>query len=189
MEQDSDDTIIRPRLPPGPMPGRQPEVPPDERADDDTVLTAREAGVPGRPLAPSRPIDVTVPWYRFRVNDHDPIVLDVPAYIGRTPGRPRVPQGRAPRLVRVPSPRQEVSGTHVELRQQGTSVIVTDLRSTNGTIVSLPGSRPRALRQGESLVVTPGTVVDIGDGNRIEILPIQRPSLPTVDPANRRLEL
>jgi hypothetical protein len=38
----------------------------------------------------------------------------------------------------------------------------------------VPGAATLKLRQGESVVVTPGTVVDIGDGNRIEILPIQR---------------
>lgn len=161
--------------------------------DDDTVITARppvrapQLVEPASPPAP--PAMTLVPWYRFQVNSHEPISLDVPAYIGRKPSHPRVPQPRRPRLVRVPSPLQEVSGTHMELRQQGSSIIVTDLHSTNGTIVSLPGSTPRALRQGESLVVTPGTVVDIGDGNRIEILPIQRMSLPTVDPANGRLEL
>jgi len=74
----------------------------------------------------------------------------------------------------VQSPKGEVSGTHLEIRQLGTSVIVTDLRSTNGSTVSVPGSAPRSLRQGEAMVVTPGTLVDIGDGNVIEILPLQR---------------
>ena len=72
------------------------------------------------------------------------------------------------------SPHSEVSGTHVEVKQQGSSIIVTDLKSTNATVVLVPGAVPLRLRQGESVVVTPGTVVDIGDGNRIEILPTQR---------------
>jgi pSer/pThr/pTyr-binding forkhead associated (FHA) protein len=67
-----------------------------------------------------------------------------------------------------------VSASHLEIRQLGASVVVTDLRSTNGSVVAVPGSAPHTLRQGESMVVTPGTLVDIGDGNVIEILPLQR---------------
>jgi hypothetical protein len=53
-------------------------------------------------------------------------------------------------------------------------VIVTDLRSTNGTQVRLPGSAPTRLRQGESIVVTPGSTIEIGDGNVIEIHSLRR---------------
>ncbi|MHB1171955.1 MAG: FHA domain-containing protein, partial [Lacisediminihabitans sp.] len=90
--------------------------------------------------------------------------------------------------VRVPSPLREVSGTHVEVRQEGASVIVTDLRSTNGTVVSIPGAAPLKLRQGESVVVVPGTLVDIGDGNILEILPIPR-FVPPDDALGERLSL
>ena len=132
-----------------------------------------------RPVSPRAglPIDpdgLTVLWHRIRINRHEPIPLDIPALIGRQPVCPRIAIGGVPRLVRVPSPRCEVSSTHIELRQHGASVIVTDLRSTNGTIVSIPGSSSQKLRQGESLVVSAGTVVDIGDGNTVEILPIER---------------
>jgi hypothetical protein len=41
-------------------------------------------------------------------------------------------------------------------------------------VVSIPGASSQKLRQGESLVVSAGTVVDIGDGNTVEILPIER---------------
>ncbi|MBC7443374.1 MAG: FHA domain-containing protein, partial [Ramlibacter sp.] len=64
-----------------------------------------------------------------------------------------------------------VSGTHLEIKQEGESVVVTDLGSTNGTIVTAPRARAARLRPGGSLVVLPGTRVDIGDGNIIEILP------------------
>ncbi|WP_370263792.1 hypothetical protein [Cryobacterium sp. TMT2-23] len=50
-------------------------------------------------------------------------------------------------------------------------MVVTDLGSTNGTIVTAPRGRGQRLRPGESLVALPGTKVDIGDGNIIEILP------------------
>jgi FHA domain len=111
-------------------------------------------------------------FYRFRIG-RTVVWLDAVAYVGRRPSSPRIIYGQMPRLVRVPSPKQEVSSTHIELRQLGASVVLTDLRSTNGSIVFSPTGEPRKLRQGESVVATPGTLVDIGDGNIIEILPLQ----------------
>ena len=122
-------------------------------------------------------------FYRFRIG-RTVVWLDAVSYVGRRPSSPRIIYGQMPRLVRVPSPRQEVSSTHIELRQLGASVVLTDMRSTNGSIVFPPGGEPRKLRQGESVVATPGTLVDIGDGNVIEILPQQsRPSSDGSTPA------
>jgi pSer/pThr/pTyr-binding forkhead associated (FHA) protein len=75
-----------------------------------------------------------------------------------------------PRLVRVDSPSREVSATHIELRPTQQGLVLTDLESTNGTVVRQPGSGVRRLESGESLAVVPGTLIDIGDGNVIEIL-------------------
>jgi hypothetical protein len=55
---------------------------------------------------------------------------------------------------------------------------VTDLKSTNGSIVMVPGAVPRKLRQGESVVVSPGTLVDIGDDNVLQILPMRHLAVP-----------
>ena len=156
---DLDDTVI---IPPG---IRTPGV--------RTPVEPAVAGVPAlvEPLAAHDPAPVST-GYLFRVGSAaEPIPLDVPAYIGRRPSSPRISMGAAPRLVTVRSPQREVSGTHLEVRQVGASVVVTDLRSTNGSVVSAPGVAPRKLRQGESVVVSPGTLVDIGDGNIVEILP------------------
>ena len=38
----------------------------------------------------------------------------------------------------------------------------------------MPGAMPLTMRAGESLVAVPGTIVEIGDGNGIEILPPPR---------------
>jgi len=126
-----------------------------------------------RPFTPSEfdPV-LAQQFYRFRIG-HTVVWLDAVSYVGRRPSSPRIIYGQMPRLVRVPSPRQEVSSTHVEVRQLGASVVLTDMRSTNGSIVFPPGGQPRKLRQGESVVATPGTLVDIGDGNVIEILPAE----------------
>ncbi|MEO7123745.1 MAG: FHA domain-containing protein [Lacisediminihabitans sp.] len=158
-----------------PAPPRSRRVPLTHKRVQETLRAPEVAHEPSV-LAPVHPVAPT-PVYGFRVGDRAPISLDVPVLIGRKPAAPRIPGNVLPRLVRVSSPLSEVSGTHLELRQEGSSVIVTDLRSTNGTIVRMPGFRPVKLRQGESLVVRPGTLVDIGDGNVFEILPPPRLSV------------
>jgi hypothetical protein len=123
-----------------------------------------EAGDPAR----------VVHRYRFRVNGEAPSQLDSPVLIGRRPRVSALMGAAAARLIVVPSPSGEVSATHLELHQHGASVIVTDMRSTNGTVVTMPGMPALTLRPGESVVAAPGTLVDIGDGNFVEILPVQR---------------
>ena len=115
-------------------------------------------------------------FYGFRIGSSATVLLDAIAYIGRRPSAPRVVRGGLPRLVRVQSPTKEVSSTHLELRQSGSAVVVQDLGSTNGTRVAVPGHPARTLRPGESLVVTVGTLIDIGDRNVLEILPLQERS-------------
>jgi hypothetical protein len=169
VQPDLDDTVRRAPRPPQPA---EPDF-------DDTIV-----GAPGvaaesqRDTAPLRERVVAepqAPCYGFRIGANGrTVLLDTAAYVGRAPSSPRIRNGILPKLVKVPSPQGEVSGTHLEIRQLATSIIVTDLRSTNGSTISVPGSAPRSLRQGEAMVVTPGTLVDIGDGNVIEILPLQR---------------
>jgi hypothetical protein len=168
---DVEDTVITaPTSVSSPLHGTDPAA-----ANAEVAAMADTAPMPDGPL--ERP---TAHSYGFRVGERGrTVLLDVTAFVGRSPRSPRIQHGVLPRLIRVVSPRNEVSGTHLEIRQLGTSVIVTDLGSTNGTVVAAPGSLPRSLRQGESVVVMPGTLVDIGDGNVIEILPVQlRPDIP-----------
>jgi hypothetical protein len=108
--------------------------------------------------------------YAFHLPPAEPHRLDRAYVLGRNPRLPRIVRGEPPTLLIVASPTSAVSSTHLEIRQQGDSVVVTDLGSTNGTVVRPPRGRPRRLRSGQSLAVTPGTVVDIGDGNIVEIL-------------------
>jgi hypothetical protein len=177
---DLDDTVIVRRSTTDGAPAGAPH--------DDTVIVAPAPGssVPpptprSAPVAPQvpattpPPVEPSPPRYGFRIGPSgSPVLLHTAVYVGRSPRSPRIATGAPPTLVTVASPHGEVSGTHLEIRQLGASVIVTDLRSTNGSSVAVPGSAPHTLRQGESMVVSPGTLVDIGDGNVIEILPLQR---------------
>jgi pSer/pThr/pTyr-binding forkhead associated (FHA) protein len=171
-----DDTVIAPPR----------DLRPD--ADDvltgDTILVGRtdvpDAGAP-RPAAsvPRTPAPVDAApaapaRARVQVNRARPFELTAPVIVGRRPSPPRVPGRETPLLVAVPSPTQEVSGSHLEIRQQGTTVVITDLRSTNGSVITAPGRAAVTLRQGDAIVVVPGTVIDVGDGNLLEILPAAR---------------
>ena len=95
--------------------------------------------------------------------------LDAALYVGRKPVPPRIAEPVPPRLVTVPSPHSEVSRTHARIRQVGSSVVVTDLRSANGTTVIVPHGPNRTLRQGESMVVPAGAAIDLGDGNLLGV--------------------
>lgn len=64
-----------------------------------------------------------------------------------------------PHLVRVASPDNEISRSHVEVYPEGSQVIVRDLGSTNGTTLALPGQAPRRMAPGEPQPIEPGTTI------------------------------
>ena len=109
--------------------------------------------------------------YRAVLADGTEIPLDVTVYVGRKPSIPRIHVGPAPRLVTLSSPTREMSATHLELKLMGGSLVASDMRSTNGTVVQLPGAAPRTLIRGESAVIVAGTRIDLGEGAVIDILP------------------
>ncbi|MHA7987111.1 FHA domain-containing protein [Rathayibacter sp. CAU 1779] len=131
------------------------------------------AAAPGRAPAsvsnaPAEPSPV-----RVGVRGRDSVLLDAPIIVGRHPaGTSR--HGIQPLLVTVPSPGQVVSASHLRIERQGSVVVVTDLRSRNGTSITVPGARPRRLRPGESFAVPGAATVEIGDGTIIEITPVAR---------------
>ena len=132
-----------------PSAGRYPSVTPVERATDD-------------PLPPFR---MTV------VGSGTVLPLDRPVVVGRSPALPRIQSDPRPRLLRVPSPGGEISASHIEIRQVGLTAVATDLRSTNGSVVRLPGQTAVVLRSGESMAVSPGTLIALAESIVIEILP------------------
>ncbi|MGV8881259.1 MAG: FHA domain-containing protein [Rhodoglobus sp.] len=169
MDEDLDDTVVAP-----------PRVVATDRYPvdlDDTVIRRPGQSMVDEPSPAARGMPArTAPGIHSFVVNGTAYRLDVPAIIGRNPRGPRVPTGESLTLIAVASATNEVSSSHVEIRQRGTNVVVTDLRSTNGTSVSIPLSQPRRLRPSESIVVSPGSLIDIGDGTIIHILPITAPT-------------
>ena len=161
-DRDLDDTVARgtvevPSVPPALV---EPPAPAPRTLDVDPIVVPE---VPESPAAPK-------PTLSALFADGSEVVLDVTVYVGRKPSVPRIHTGAAPRLVTLPSPGKELSATHLELKVVGGSVVATDMRSTNGTVVQLPGAAPRTLIRGESAVLVPGTRIDLGEGAVLDIL-------------------
>jgi hypothetical protein len=90
--------------------------------------------------------------------------LDRPVLIGRAPSSDRS-SSQAPRLMTVPSPNHDISRTHLEIAPDEWQVVVTDLNSTNGTILVPPGGGDgQQLGPGERIHVQVGSVMELGDG-------------------------
>ncbi|HSP75518.1 MAG TPA: FHA domain-containing protein [Cryobacterium sp.] len=146
--------------------------------EDDTLLRGSRfpdirtvVGGPAPGQVAGEPFRPGAARFAFRLPNGEEIPLDLPCRLGRRPRPPRIDAAAPVRLIEVASSTSAVSGTHVEIRQEGGSVVVTDLGSTNGTVVAPPLGRSQRLRAGQSLTVLPGSTVHIGDGNIIEILP------------------
>jgi hypothetical protein len=113
----------------------------------------------GVPLPPQDPVTVLRPVLGvLQLSTGDVITLDRGVVMGRSP-RTEFSGGERPHVVKLPSGDGEVSRTHLEVSLDGWHVLVTDLHSTNGTIVVLPGRDPERLRPGEPTPIQPGTLV------------------------------
>ena len=126
-------------------------------------------------LAAAAPVQPVVPVARLTFSTGEVVDVDRPVVVGRAPEARRSTSTEEPHLVPVTSPQQEISSTHLEIRpgsgaDHGTAV-VTDLGSTNGTVVLQPGLPPEDLRPGVPVPLLPGAVVDLGDGVTIQVGP------------------
>ena len=119
----------------------------------------------GRPIPAAEPVAAPRPLLgRIRLSSGPLIDLDRRVVIGRAPSVSRVSSSELPQLVTVPSPRQDISRSHVEVRAEDWHLVVADLHSTNGTVVRAPDRPEQLLHPGQELVVEPGWMVDLGDG-------------------------
>ncbi len=74
-------------------------------------------------------------------------------------------------LVAVDDPESSVSRSHVELTVEDWQIAVTDLGSTNGTVVEAPGEDPIRLRAHEPHVIAPGVRVVLGGSVTFDLAP------------------
>ncbi|WP_146245790.1 FHA domain-containing protein [Curtobacterium sp. MCLR17_051] len=169
------DTVIRPAA----GATDQPPAAVDDVDPEDTVVRvpARPGAgpspflgaAPGLPAVPAVPAAPRARVPSIRIGDRT-FRLDHPVVIGRRPSLPRVTRGPQPELVTVRSAYGQVSSSHVRMHAEGEAVVVQDLRSTNGTVVRPAGAPAYRMASGASIVALTGTVVEVGDGNAIEVL-------------------
>lgn len=88
------------------------------------------------------------------------VQVDRPVFIGRSPTAAMLGD-QVPALVALANP--DVSRSHLEVRLEGWTVLVVDLNSSNGTVVTAPGKSPRRLRPNEPMQITPGTEVEVAE--------------------------
>lgn len=107
--------------------------------------------------------------FRLRHINGTKYALTKPLIMGRLPAAP-LRGDRGVTLVVLASPDGVVSSTHARVEVLGDVVVVTDLRSTNGTRVINPGQPTVLLAPGDSMALGVGAIIDLGDGNRLEVL-------------------
>ncbi|MDN5761977.1 MAG: FHA domain-containing protein [Microlunatus sp.] len=127
---------------------------------------ASECGLCGAPVPPQTTQLVPRPVLGV-LRSPDGVAIDIagPVLLGRAPV-PRDDLSEAPELMRVPSPGQDISRTHLLVSPDDWEIRLTDLHSTNGTNIVRPGPGVERLRlqPGEPHAVDVGTVIELGDG-------------------------
>ena len=111
-----------------------------------------------RPFLAERP-----PLGLLRLSTGDVVPLDRGVIMGRNPRAVDEHDAKRPHLVRLPSPDNDVSRTHVEIRLEDWHVLAVDLASTNGTTVTIPGQAPIRLRPHEPMPLEPNAEVNLAD--------------------------
>jgi hypothetical protein len=134
-----------------PIPPRSATVPADQ------VPADRAEHAPSLPLGPTLQLERA---------DGRREALNRPVLIGRSPES----SGSASeaRLITIADD-PDISRTHLRVAVEGDAVVVTDLGSKNGSIITLPGAAPRKLRASEPTVVLPGTLIDLGGGTTFTV--------------------
>ena len=157
--------------------GETPVVPDDLGPDRDGQTVAGAVHPPfDRPPIPGQehaPAVVSAPVATLVFSTGDVVEVDRAVLVGRAPEARRFASHEQPRTVAVLSPHQEISSTHLEIRPGAGadhgSAIVTDLGSTNGTVLVQPGLSPEDLQPGIAVSLIPGAVLDLGDGVTIQV--------------------
>ena len=139
--------------------------------DGSTVMRADLAGF-GQAAPPREAAIGTTMVARLLLSTGEVIeVLDnAGVVIGRRPQVDRVAGAALPLMVTVPSPNSDISRSHLRLDAVDGRLRATDLRSTNGTVLTEADGTATHLVAGDGRAVHPGDVLAVGDGITITVL-------------------
>jgi hypothetical protein len=112
--------------------------------------------VSGSPVVIARPT-----LGRLIVSTGQVIELDRPAVIGRRPKAEGSIPTEVPNMVAL-GELQGLSRSHAAIRLEQWQVLLEDLGSANGTVVTLPGREPRRLHEGDPVLLENGALIDLG---------------------------
>lgn len=99
----------------------------------------------------------------LRSSNGDVVPLDRGVLAGRAPTAPDVTDRERPHVLALASPPDGISRTHLEVRLDGWQVLVVDLGSTNGTMVTPPNQDSFKLRERDPVLIEPGTTINLAD--------------------------
>jgi hypothetical protein len=117
----------------------------------------------GTELQDQNPVEVTRPALgTLALSDGSTVVLDKGVIFGRFPQSEVEDPAQRPNLVRLIES-AEISRMHASIMLDGWQVLLRDLGSQNGTILTLPGHEPEQIRSNEDYVLEPGSVVSFAD--------------------------
>ncbi len=109
-----------------------------------------------------QPVAVTRPALgALRLSTGDSVPLDRGVLLGRAPDVGLVAGALRAHAVKLQSPEGDISRSHVEVRLRGWQVLVVDLGSRNGTVVTPPADPPFDLVARQPVEIVPGTAVSL----------------------------
>ena len=117
----------------------------------------------GAQLPEQTPVEVArPPLGRLVLSTGTSVLLDRGVIFGRAPHSDIADAAMRPNLVRLVES-GEISRMHASVTLDGWQVLVRDLGSQNGTIVTLPGAEPEQIRPNQDHTLEPGSVVSLAD--------------------------
>lgn len=117
----------------------------------------------GQPLTDRTGMVPRPPLGHLRVSNGIVVPLISDIVIGRAPRSVPEPGRPAPQLVPVPSPEQQISRTHCEIRIDGWDIRIRDRKSNNGTFLLRPGESPVRIDEQTPTILRMGDVLDLGE--------------------------
>ncbi|MDR2620937.1 MAG: FHA domain-containing protein [Propionibacteriaceae bacterium] len=131
------------------------------------AAVVRTPAAPVAPAAPGAPASVATAQLAF--SDGRVLPLSESVVVGRAP---QVAPGDRAVPIKVYSPNRDVSRTHLRIDPQGAEWLVSDLNSTNGTLVRRPGEATIIATEEAPVPVGFGALVALGDNVVFRIDPV-----------------